>query len=274
MHRTRAQAKLPDLEQGSDAAPEAGDGSGLPLEPTLSSRAYRQIRGMLLDGTLAEGMLVSEQSLATQLGISRTPVREAIRRLRAERIVEQVHRVGTTVRRPDPGELSDLYDLREALEVFAAGRAAGGAATPEQLGRLAELCDAMMILARRLRAADRAGDAKKSAKVRGQFFAADMAFHAELMGVTGNAAMLELIRETRVFTQIFTRRRHPFVDDVTIAHVYRHHRRILNAIRHGDPEAAGRRMADHVRASKEGMLPFLRGEERDAGVQAPARAGG
>ena len=261
MHRTRADAPLPDLEQGSGAAPEAGDGSGLPQAPTLSSRAYRQIRGMLLDGSLAEGMLVSEQSLATRLGISRTPVREAIRRLRAERILEQVHRVGTTVRRPDPEELADFYDLREALEVFAAGRAATGAATPKQLARLGELCDAMMVLARRLRAADREGNESESATVRGLFFAADMAFHAELMATTGNAAMLDLIRETRVFTQIFTRKRHPFVDDRTIADVYRFHRRILNAIRHGDPAAAAARMAEHIRASKEGMLPFLRGEK-------------
>ena len=260
MHRTRVDAPLPNLEQGSGAAPEGGDGSGLPLKPTLSSRAYQQIRGMLLDGSLAEGMLVSEQSLATQLGISRTPVREAIRRLRAERIVEQVHRVGTTVRQPDPEELADFYDLREALEVFAVGRAAGGAVTAEQLARLATLCDAVMILARRLRAADREGNGAEAATVRGLFFAADMAFHAELMGTTGNRAMLDLIRDTRVFTQIFTRRRHPYVDDVTIADVYRHHRRILNAIRHGDAAEAQRRMADHIRASKEGMVPFLRGE--------------
>ena len=262
MRRTRVNAPLPDLEQGSGAAPEAGDGSGLPLKPTLSSRAYQQIRGMLLDGSLAEGMLVSEQSLAKQLGISRTPVREAIRRLRAERIVEQVHRVGTTVRRPDPEELADFYDLREALEVFAVGRAATGAATEAQMRRLTVLCDAIMILARRLRAADRGEKPAEAATVRGQFFAADMAFHAELMATTGNVAMHNLIRETRVFTQIFTRKRHPFVDDLTIADVYRHHRRILNAIRHGDADAARRRMADHIRASKEGMLPFLRGEDQ------------
>ncbi len=215
---------------------------------------------MLLDGSLAEGMLVSEQSLAKQLGISRTPVREAIRRLRAERILEQVHRVGTTVRKPDAEELCELYDLREALEVFAAGRAAGGAADAERIARLSELCAAMMVLARRLRAADREENEAESATVRGFFFAADMAFHAELMATTGNAAMLDLIRETRVFTQIFTRKRHPFVDDETIAGVYRHHRRILNAIRHGNVDAAQHRMADHIRASKEGMLPFLRGE--------------
>ncbi|BAM03309.1 GntR family transcriptional regulator [Phycisphaera mikurensis] len=267
MQRTRADAKLPNLARGSGSAPEAGDGSGLPLKPTLSSRAYRQIRQMLLDGTLAEGMLVSEQSLAAKLGISRTPVREAIRRLRAERIVEQVHRVGTTVRKPSPEELVELYDLREALEVFAAGRAASGAASEKQLDRLGRYCDAMMILARRLRAADRGRKDAEAATVRGQFFAADMAFHTELMGVTGNAAMLNLIRETRVFTQIFTHRRHPFIDDLTIAHVYRHHRRILNAIRHGNAAEAGRRMADHIRASKEGMLPFLREREAAGAVE-------
>src|SRR6201995_3075492 len=82
----------------------------------LREQAYKHIHGKLLAGELPAGHVLSEHSLAREIGISRTPVREAIQRLEQEGVLEQIPRYGTVVRRPERRDLEELYQLREALE--------------------------------------------------------------------------------------------------------------------------------------------------------------
>ncbi len=96
--------------------------------PNLTELTYRSIKAQLLDGTLREGMRLTEELLATQLGISKSPVREALNRLEAEGLVCIEARRGAYVREFSPKEISDLYDLREVLEMhsIAAAKADAG----------------------------------------------------------------------------------------------------------------------------------------------------
>src|SRR5271155_238262 len=87
--------------------------------PNLTELTYRSIKGQLLDGTLSEGMRLTEEHLATQLGISKSPVREALNRLETEGLVSIESRRGAHVREFSSQEVSDLYDLREVLEMYA-----------------------------------------------------------------------------------------------------------------------------------------------------------
>ena len=94
------------------------------VSPNRRERAYQYLHARIASGALAGGALVSELSLAREMGLSRTPVREAIRQLIMEGLVEQVPRHGTIVRIPERREVAELYEVREALESYAVAQAA------------------------------------------------------------------------------------------------------------------------------------------------------
>lgn len=89
-----------------------------------SDRAYRVLRDEILDGDLAAGAVLGEVELAERLGVSRTPVREALSRLVADGLVATSGARGLEVTAFDDEHLDELYELREALEVTAARLAA------------------------------------------------------------------------------------------------------------------------------------------------------
>ena len=102
--------------------------------PNLTELTYRSIKQNLLDGTLGELSRLTEESLATQLGISKSPVREALNRLEAEGLVCIEPRRGAYVRQFSAKEIRDLYELREILEVHSIDAAT---ITPKLLSDLA-----------------------------------------------------------------------------------------------------------------------------------------
>jgi DNA-binding GntR family transcriptional regulator len=87
--------------------------------PNLTELTYRSIKQSVLNGTLGELSRLTEESLATQLGISKSPVREALNRLEAEGLVRIEARRGAYVRQFTAKEIKDLYELRELLETHA-----------------------------------------------------------------------------------------------------------------------------------------------------------
>ena len=106
----------------------------IPNYPNLTELAYLQIKRNILEGSLSEGTKLTEDVLAVQLGISKSPVREALNRLESEGLVIIEPRRGAYVRTFSLQEVADLYALREVLEVHAVGLAK---LTPEFLDDLA-----------------------------------------------------------------------------------------------------------------------------------------
>src|SRR5207247_11200915 len=100
----------------------------LPPNDTLvrnaSVAATELIREAIIEGRLAPGQRLKEEELARELGISRTPVREALLMLQAEGLVDAAPNRGAVVRSHDADDLEDLYQLRALLEGYAARRAA------------------------------------------------------------------------------------------------------------------------------------------------------
>jgi DNA-binding GntR family transcriptional regulator len=92
--------------------------------PNLTELTYRSIKESLLNGRFGELARLTEDSLAKQLGISKSPVREALNRLEAEGLIRIESRRGASVRRFSAKEVRDLYDLRVALEVHSIDAAA------------------------------------------------------------------------------------------------------------------------------------------------------
>ncbi len=111
-----------------------------PLSRTASAAATELIREAIIDGRLAPGQRLKEVQLAQELGISRTPIREALLLLQAEGLVEASPNRGSAVRAYDVRELEDMYELRAVLEGQASRRAASRI-TPEAVAELRASCD-------------------------------------------------------------------------------------------------------------------------------------
>jgi DNA-binding GntR family transcriptional regulator len=110
------------------------------LAERTSAVAARLIRGAILDGRLEPGAPLRETDLGKQLGISRTPVREALVMLQGEGLIEMAANRGAVVRRYDATDLGEMYGVRAVLEGYAAHNAAEKI-TADELRRLEDSCD-------------------------------------------------------------------------------------------------------------------------------------
>lgn len=106
-----------------------------------SARVYQDLRDEILSGTHRAGGWLREEEVAAAQGVSRTPVREALRRLHAEGLVELTPNRGAQVARWESRDVDDVFEIRMLLEGYAARRAA--AAGRQDIDRLRSLCDAM-----------------------------------------------------------------------------------------------------------------------------------
>lgn len=231
---------------------------------SLRQQAYEYIQAEMLSGRLIGGAQLSELAFASRIGISRTPVREAIRQLEMEGILEQVPRVGTLVRTPVRRDIVELYELREALESFAVAQAARKL-VPAELAILERLCNEIRMLARRLR---QSGLAALDDRRMRRFLAADMGFHLRLLQAAGNQRIMKAVAESRVLTRIFGARRQAH-DLRVVLETCRFHECILAALRAADAETARRLMADHIQASRDRALHHFDSVQSGSAAQSP-----
>ena len=210
----------------------------------LRDQAYKHIHGKLLAGELPAGHVVSEHSLAREIGISRTPVREAIQRLEQEGVLEQVPRYGTIVRRLERRDLEELYQLREALEPYAVAQVAGRLRA-EDVVTLRKLCDEIRSIAASLQ---KAPSAALNATLMRRLLSADLGFHMVLLRASGNRRLMKIIADSRMLTRIFGTPRQEH-DLAILEETYRFHIEILDAVKGGEASRAQQLMAEHIRAS-------------------------
>src|SRR5215467_1470198 len=95
----------------------------LKIPTNLTALAYRSIKDYILEGRLDEDSRLTEEFLSSQLGISKSPIREALNRLEAEGLIRIEARRGAYLRSFTNKEIDDLYDVREALEAHAVSTA-------------------------------------------------------------------------------------------------------------------------------------------------------
>jgi DNA-binding GntR family transcriptional regulator len=224
---------------------------------SLKLRAYRHIQSLVLSGKLAAGQVVSELALAREIGISRTPVREAMSQLTAEGILEQIPGRGTIAKRPTRNDVLELYELREALEVYAVGKA-----QVQDARRLQELCDAIHKFAEELRSS---GQRHLDPAQMEQLIAADLRFHLELISAAGNRRIVKVVRDTRLLIGIFSMSIDAYsLDDVE--RIYQSHLDILKSVIDGDRDRSARLMGEHIRMSCQERLESFDRHERLASM--------
>ena len=211
---------------------------------TLRQKAYAFIQSKLLSGEMRAGDLVSEMALAEEIGMSRTPVREAIGQLEIEGLLRKVPRVGTLVRLPKQREFAEMYGVREALESFVAAIAVNHL-TGRQFAALENHQAALRELIQETEnEPSKSLDASRLAR----FFDADIGFHATIIGTTDNRHILKIIDEFRVVQRVFEYERLAY-DVALMTASAREHGEILEALKNGDGARARNAMAFHVRSS-------------------------
>jgi DNA-binding GntR family transcriptional regulator len=217
--------------------------------PNRTSEAYLRLRERITTGQLAPGSVVSEASLAKDLGVSRTPIGEALRRLSHEGLVEQVPRYGTIVREVSTSELVELFEIREALEGMAATKAAERM-TPEALEELDALCLTIEV---ELDSAQSTGKTRLEGESLSRFLAADLAFHMLIIASAGNRRLTDLIENTRSISSMFKARRGEHsVSRIRNANTA--HRAIHRALAARNGRQAHDAVVDHIRTSREESL--------------------
>ena len=206
--------------------------------------AYRSIRRMILDGGLPPGHRTSHRNLADQLGLGRSPVRDAILQLEAEGLVVQRGQQGILLRQPTPTEFSEIYELRLVMEPFFAERAAI-LATPVQLAAMAEGTEKLAPIAAR---ADLAAWLDDEANSR-QVYQLDMQFHATILAAAGNSVASRIFNSAHVLAHAFAwtgPRASSEKAAERLAFTAAEHTAIYQAIRDRDPALARERMRQHV----------------------------
>lgn len=228
--------------------------NGSPLLPrgdrSVRERAYLFIQQKLAQGVLLPGAAISEVALSQELGSSRTPVREALGQLVAEGLLEQTPNRGTVVVQLKRHDIIDLYELREALEVYAANKVARKTNLPQDLQRLKSFADEIP----RLR--DELKETPKSAlneRQMARFIACDLGFHTLLLRMAANARIMKTVNETRLLMRIFAIRRGGH-NAALLNKIHRQHHEIYLAIAEGDPSRAAEKMANHIQESQRERL--------------------
>ncbi|MCS7316440.1 MAG: GntR family transcriptional regulator [Bryobacterales bacterium] len=230
---------------------------------SLHQKAYAFIQQQILAGRLTAGTAISEVALARQIGVSRTPVREAIGQLVAEGFLERIPGRGVVVVQPTREDLIELYELREALEVYAVGKVARHRPSSAELGVLREACDEIRRMADRLRHSgrERLNDAEMQA-----FLATDLKFHMLLLRLAGNRRIMKVVADTRLLTRIFSYRREGH-DAGQLESIHRYHSQVLDAVQAGDPELAMERLREHIHVSRQERLEAYDRWEREHELQ-------
>ncbi|MEE1929937.1 GntR family transcriptional regulator [Streptomyces sp. TRM 70351] len=197
---------------------------------------YTHVKQAVLERRYEGGMLLTEGELAEAVGVSRTPVREALLRLEAEGLLRLYPKKGALVLPVSAQEIGDVVETRLLVEEHAARRAA-----PPPPGLVEELAG----LLERQRVLAEAGDLAEVAAV-------DRAFHAALVRSTGNEILTRLydqLRDRQLRMGVAVMHAHP----ERVAKNIAEHAEILAAVRAGDADAAARAVHRHV-SSVHGLL--------------------
>ena len=233
-------------------------------EPTRSmqEKAYFHLLRRMLAGELAAGTPLSEASLAKELGISRTPLREAIRRLAAEGFLRQIPNRGTMVVEFSKRDIAELYELREALEVYAVGKAAEHELRPADRETLERTLTEVLALHADLLATGKPG---LSAEQMQRFVQIDLSFHDTLVRAAANRRILKVIADTRVLLNIFAMRWKGHNASL-LADIHRFHSEVLHAVVRKDAEEAKQLMSQHIRISQRERLREYDDWEREVAI--------
>lgn len=226
--------------------PDATDELATLKTSSLTSVVEKEIERMIKSGSLEPGERLNEFQLAARFGMSRGPLREAMRSLQARGFVDVVRNRGVFVRRIPVDEALEIYDLRSAIFGLA-GRLLAQRMTDDMLARLKDDLRKMDEAAER-------GDLES-------YYPLNLAFHAFLVESAGSKS---LVREYRGFVdRLHLCRRRTLVQAKGLSVSNHEHREMVDALASGDEARAHEAFFRHVQRAKQRFLSTLDDAERN-----------
>jgi GntR family transcriptional regulator of gluconate operon len=208
---------------------------------TLSDQIARQLRQSITTGVLPPGTRLVELELAHQLKVSRGPLREALRTLQGEGLVEAHPNRGVFVAQFEEQDIEEIYSLRDLLETYAV-RLVTARASPEQIASLDTLVGQMLKAAK-------TGDLERVIEL-------DLQFHLALWQLSGHQRLLQLLMsmlsQIRTFLTVNTELYEDLVEGIA------DHQKILDAIHSKKTERAEQQMRRHIADARKVMLDRVR----------------
>ncbi|HEX4031150.1 MAG TPA: GntR family transcriptional regulator [Terracidiphilus sp.] len=229
---------------------------------SVRAKAYLLMQKKIASGELPAGSLVSELAISKELGCSRTPVREAVSQLLAEGLLEVSPGGGIVITRLTRQGILDLYELREALEVFAVGRATR---TPMMAGDrklLESLIAETPVLIKELEAS---GQEELNPEQMRRFSIADLGFHALLIRMAANVRILKVVNDTRLMIRVFGIQRSGHKRG-ELERIHKNHLEIFQAVIERDSERAQSLLASHIQTSARERLDEFDHREREVSL--------
>lgn len=220
----------------------ATTGNGKDGKPRIDKEeAFQELVEDILANRLRPGQPLVERVLAERFSLSRTPIREVLRKLERDRLVEVYPNQGVFVRRQTAKDIQDLFQLRIALEPVAASMAARN--RPEHEFRAVH--EKFLALA------------KSERRDAGEPVALGGALHDSITRWTGNQLLVEIYEQLRKQTRLLRNLMRQRVD--LESRSFEEHMAILEAIRDQDIQLAAERMSEHLRRTNEDVLGWLAG---------------
>lgn len=213
----------------------------LPLRDVV----FQTLRKAILTGDLKPGERLMEIHLAEKIGVSRTPIREAIHKLELEGLVTMIPRRGAMVAEISERGLRDVLEVRRALDTFCAELASERISEEDKLA-LKNACE-------EFEKATETGDATIIAK-------ADVAFHDIIIGATDNERIVALLNN--LAEQMYRYRFEYIKDESQHERLVLEHRTLMDAILRGDREAAREAAAVHIDNQEKSILKQIRLEAK------------
>ncbi len=210
----------------------------------LRDVVFQTLRKGIHQGLLNPGERLIEMQLSDRLGVSRTPIREAIRMLEQEGLVVMLQRRGAVVSQITPKNLNDVLEVRIGIEKYATGLACGRI-TQEALEELDEA-------EKRFTEAMEQNDITLLAT-------RDEEFHNGIYKATSNDVILKLIANMR--EQMYRYRLEYLKDEKVRATLVKEHRSLLESLKQGDREAAEQTAVTHIERQREYILNVIRENE-------------
>ncbi|WP_342246368.1 GntR family transcriptional regulator [Pseudomonas sp. OTU5201] len=195
---------------------------------SVKTRTYEYIRDSILRGKFPSGSFVEEGVVSSEIGVSRTPIREAFNKLSAEGFVELIPRRGARVRAISPSEMHQFFEARIVIETYAARQVC--AIRPPIPPRVDELVSEMATLTQFIMAHEIAE--------------LDRELHRIIVALSGNAVMLELY-DALQFRHLLSCASIP-IDSKLLGVVLQEHRELVDALKNYDEEAMVTILSKHL----------------------------
>ncbi len=212
-----------------------------PAQIRTADKAYEIIRDGILKGHWQGGAHLTEQILVDLVGVSRTPIRDALRRLESEGLVKISPNTGARVTRWDKAEIDQIFDLRMLLEGHAAALAAPEVSA-ERLQQMSTLCDQMEAIVN-----------NKNSTSLFDLATLNDQFHGHILTASGNVRLALMVRQVTSMPLVL--RTYAHYGPASLIRSMQHHREIVTALSHGDPIWASAVVKAHIRAGHAALAP-------------------